>query len=201
MACRQHDRGRCPPMRQRNSGCGSGTEGRCDTGNDFVFDVGPAQRVHLFAGAAEDQRVSTLQANDLRSCSGARHHQKVDLLLPDSFAAAPLAHVLNLGGRRNQSQDFGRDQVVVQHDVGRPEQPQRFHRQQFGIARTRAHQVHLTVHTVTSLSISFLPCSSSAAFRASRLASECNRSLFLFGSRSLASTSFRVSPSSATHWA
>ncbi len=44
------------------------------------------------------------------------------------------------------AENFRANQVVVQHDVGRLKKFESFQRQQFRIARSRSHQIHLTRH-------------------------------------------------------
>ena len=50
--------------RQRNFGLGRGGEGGGDAGHDVEGDAGGAERRHLLAGAAEDQRIAGLEADD-----------------------------------------------------------------------------------------------------------------------------------------
>ena len=77
-----------------------------------------AQGFHLFSSAAEDQRVATLEADDLQSQQRVLDHQRMNFGLADALLSEALAHVLNLGRGRDEREDFRADQVVMQHHVG-----------------------------------------------------------------------------------
>ena len=114
------------------------------------------------------------------------------------FASATLAHVLDLGGGRNQLQYFGRDQIVVKHNVSGAQQPQSFQREQFGIARACAHQIDFALHAVTlrlfrsELRRSFLRILLPVPLESFTAGQRVQQFTFRSGSRSLASTSLRV---------
>ena len=57
-------------QRQRQFEIGGGGEGRGDAGHDLDRDAGVAQRRHLLAGAAEDQRIAGLQPHDALALRG-----------------------------------------------------------------------------------------------------------------------------------
>ena len=54
----------------------------------------------------------------------------------------PLAHVDELGGRRDQRQDGRVDERAVHDDVGLAEEPSRLDRQQVGIAGAGPDEMH-----------------------------------------------------------
>src|SRR5580658_269537 len=198
-------------MSQWNLCCGRSAHSGSDAGDDLEWDVGPAQRFDFFATSAEDEGVSALQADDAQSGIGEGYHQKIDFFLYDLFLSAALADVMHLSLHRNEFQDFGSNQVVVQNGIGRAQDTQRLQGEQFRVARSRAHKVDFSRHTLGrhilsrhapsafAASSSVSGISAKAASSASLLASECSRSSLRSLSRSLARMSLRVSPSSATH--
>src|SRR5438128_1743796 len=74
----------------------------------------------------------------------------MNLLLRDARVAASFANVLHIGFRRNERENFRRDQVVVKDNIGCLQQTQRFDRKQPRIAWSRAYQIYFTnlAHTV-----------------------------------------------------
>ena len=67
---------------------------------------------------------------------------RVDAVLPDTGLAAPLADEYPLGIAPSAVENLGRDQLVVEHDVGALQRLQRAQRQQVGIARAGADEEH-----------------------------------------------------------
>ena len=81
-------------------------------------NAGGAQRVHLFAGAAEDRAVAAFQPDDRLPGCAVLAQPPIDFLLRHLPLAVPLADAFDARGRRNQLENFRRQQIVVQHDVG-----------------------------------------------------------------------------------
>ena len=75
-----------PRKRERDFRLGGGGERRGDARHDLEGDAGLAQRRHLLAGAAEDERVAGLQPHDAAACRGLAHQQRVDLVLRGGMA-------------------------------------------------------------------------------------------------------------------
>ena len=67
-----------------------------------------AQGFHLFSGAAEDQRVATLEANHLQAQQRVLNHQRIESRLADALLSETLAHVLDFGRGWNEREDFRR---------------------------------------------------------------------------------------------
>src|SRR5258708_17606567 len=162
------------------------------------MNAGISERLHLLPGRAKDQGIAALETDNLQPRSSQRHHQEVDLFLSDLFRPATLAHVMHLGRRRNKPQDLGRNQIVVKHGLGGPQQAKSLQRKQLGVARPCTYQINFPLHASSPL-VSSAGASAMAASNAFLLASECSRSCFLSLSNSLARTSLLVSPTSATH--
>ena len=104
-----------------NTCSGGGGERRGDTGNHFKFDASCAESLNFFGGAAEEQRVATLEANnDLVLCGGS-NEERVDVVLREQSDAATFADVDAFSSWRDESKDFGADERVVQNNAGRLE--------------------------------------------------------------------------------
>ena len=115
----EHQRGRRAAMGQRNLRCGRRAQGGSHARHDLVGNSGSPESFDFFAGAAEDQRVAALQANDVQPGVRESDHQKIDFFLLNLLLAATLANVVHLRRRRNELQNLRSDQVVVQHGFGR----------------------------------------------------------------------------------
>src|SRR5579863_9787306 len=185
-------------MSQWNLCRGGCAESRSDARNNLAGNPGRAQRFNFLPRASENQRVARLQTNDLPASFRKSDHQEIDLFLTNTFAAGTLPHTMKLGRRRNETQNLGRDQIVVKHNLGALQQAQSLHCKQLRITRPRTHQVDFPFHAPSPFPTSS-GSSDKAASTASLLASECSRSSFCCLSSGLAKISLRVSPSSATH--
>ena len=82
-----------------------------------------AQRFNFFSGAAEQQRVSALQADDLQAEQRELNQQRIDLFLSNALFAAAFAHAAKLRGLRNQRENLRPNQLVVQNHVGGLQMP------------------------------------------------------------------------------
>ena len=99
------------------------------------------ERGHLFRGAAKDERVAALEADDGAMRGGRVDHERVDFVLRDGFCAAALADVDNFRAGRGEIENCLRDKVVVQDDVGGLDEAQGFDGEQVGIAGACADEV------------------------------------------------------------
>ena len=142
----EHDARGVPPVRERNLRRSRRAERRGDSWNHLEFDPRRAQRFHFLARAAEQQRIAALEPRDDFPFARQLHHQRIDLGLRNSFRAATLSDVHHLRGRRKDAQKFLRHEIIVQHDVGRLQHAPRFARQQFRVARSRAHEINFFRH-------------------------------------------------------
>src|SRR5258708_7816720 len=141
------------------------------------MNAGISERLHLLPGRAKDQGIAALQPDTLQHRSSQRHHQEVDLFLSDLFRPATLAHVMHLGRRRNKPQDLGRNQIVVKHGLGGPQQAKSLQRKQLGVARPCTYQINFPLHASSPL-VSSAGASAMAASNPFLLARECSRSCF-----------------------
>ena len=111
-------------MCQRQAG-GGGRRGRSgDARHDFVGNTGLPERLHLLAGAAEDERIAALKAYDFFADAGHGDEQGVDLALGGAVAAGAFAHEMLFAVRRAVPEQLAVDQIVAHHDLGFPEQPE-----------------------------------------------------------------------------
>jgi hypothetical protein len=95
----------------------------------------------FLAAAAEDVRVAALEPHHALAGFGQAHQQIVDFFLRQRMVAAFLAGIHQFRVRPGQGQDFLRDQVVVDQDVGLADQARGLEGQQFGIAGAGADQI------------------------------------------------------------
>ena len=83
MAGGEDQRRRGVAERQRNFGLRRGGEGGGDAGHDVEGDVGRAERRHLLAGPAEDQRIARLEPDDAVAVPRLADEERVDLVLAE----------------------------------------------------------------------------------------------------------------------
>ncbi len=120
---------------------GSGGEGGGDAGDDFVRDACGGERGYFFGGAAEEEWVSALEADDALAGLRVLDHERVDFILRDGLGAAALADVDDYCVRRGEREDCGWNEVVMENDVRGLDEAQGFNREQVGIAGACAYEV------------------------------------------------------------
>jgi hypothetical protein len=104
---------------ERAADGGGGGKGGGDAGDDLERHAGFGERGHLFGGAAEDERVAALEANDAAIGARVLDHERVDFFLRDGLCAAALAYVDDFGawGEASSRMACG-NEVVVEDDLG-----------------------------------------------------------------------------------
>jgi hypothetical protein len=122
-------------MRDRNA-CRrrDGRDGR-HAGHDLEVDSGFGERERLLSAPAEDERISSLQADDLEVAPAQRHEQSVDLGLPEGIARD------TKGVCGCLIDELGTDQSVVDERVARSNELEAFDRDEPGITRPRADEI------------------------------------------------------------
>ena len=113
-----------------------------DTRHHLEPDARVAARLGLLAAAPEHERVAALQAHHFQPGLAALDQQLVDLLLRHGRGARRLADVDELRATRREVEQHARCQPVVDNHVGAPEQLLAASRQQTGITRAGADEVH-----------------------------------------------------------
>jgi len=89
-------------MSKRNLRDRSGPQSRGNARNNFRFHSYLAQCGELFPSPAKNERVPTLQPNDLQSQQRVLNQEAIDLLLRRASHAAALAYINALGTGWNQ---------------------------------------------------------------------------------------------------
>ena len=117
-------------MGHGDAGVGGRRDAGGDPGHDLEGDLGGDERLGLLAAAAEDERVAALQPHDARPGAGAVDEQVLDLALLDRRVAGLLADVEELGVVADAVERAGRDQAVVEDDVGARQELERARRHQ-----------------------------------------------------------------------
>ena len=121
-------------VRQREAEARGGAERGGDAGHDVDRHAGFDEDVHFFAAAPEDEGIAALETHDGLAFQRLAHEQLADVVLRHRVVAGHLADEDALGGRRDQVEDAGADQIVIDDDFGRLQQTRAFQRDQFGIA-------------------------------------------------------------------
>ena len=111
--------------------------------------VVPGVTAALACAASEDEGVTAFQAHDAVAGAGLLDHQLFDLVLRHRMVAARLADVDAPGVTASAIQHLGRDQLVVDDDVGVLKRAQGLEGQQLGVAGTGADDMD---HAMSGLS-------------------------------------------------
>ena len=119
---------------------GRGDAGR-HPGHDLERDAGLREHERLLAAAAEHERVAALEAHDALARAGVLEQQAVRVVLRELRALALLADVDELRAGPRVRERLGRDQAVVEDDVGGAEQLDRAHGEQARVAGPGADEV------------------------------------------------------------
>jgi len=130
--------------------CGSGTEGGRDAGNDFEIDMRGAESSDFFGGAAEQERVAALEANNGGVFLRRGDEQGVDFVLREKTEAAAFADIDALRGSGDELEDCGADEGVVEDDVCAFQDARSLAGEKFGITRARADEEDLARHQRSS---------------------------------------------------
>ena len=91
-----------------------------------------AQIVKLLAAAAEHEGIAALEAHDVEAAAGGIAQAAVDLVLADARCAAALADEHAFGVAPRAIENPGRDELVVENDVGALQRVQGPQRQKSG---------------------------------------------------------------------
>ncbi len=138
----ERDGGRVVAMGDRDPRVRGRRDARRHARHHLELDPRPGERLCLLAAAAEDERVTALEPHHAAPMARALDHQFLDPLLRRPTVPGLLADVDQLGLRTRTVEDRGRNQAVVEHDVGGGDQLHRLHRYQAGIAGAGADEVH-----------------------------------------------------------
>ncbi len=134
-------------MRERNAGIGRTAGRRGDPRHHGKIDMRPSERLELFAAAAEDERVATLQTDDSAPSLSVFDQQIVNSRLLRARASRRLAHADQRRVAPREIEYGVRHQTVVQDDIRVLKRTQGLQGEQFGIAGTCAHQGHAAGRT------------------------------------------------------
>ena len=146
------DAARHAALGQRLLGRGRGGNRGGDAGDDFDFDAGRFQRAQFFVGAPEQHRIAAFQAHHLPELAGAFDQ----LLVDDGLRRGALARALADGDQLRlaaQGQHLGRDEGVVEHDVGLLQQARAAYGDEVGGTGSGSYQIDFPQcrHTLPSL--------------------------------------------------
>lgn len=125
---------------ERNFRGGGGAECGGDAGDDFEGNVGFAQGLELFGGAAEKERVASLEADDDFVFGGVGEEERIDVLLGEEAEAGALADVNAFGGGGNEVENFRADEGVVKDDIGGLQDAEGFEGEEFGVSGAGAEE-------------------------------------------------------------
>ena len=108
-------------MGEWNLNSGGGAQDGSDSGNNLNLDPSLAQCFELFPAPAEDEGIPAFQADHLKPQERVLRQQAIDLLLWSALLSATFADIHSFSCRRNQPQNFGTDEFIVQHHISLPE--------------------------------------------------------------------------------
>ena len=131
-------------MGEWDSGIGRAAGRGGYTRHNLKSDAGIGEGFNLFATATEDKRITTLETNHFSPLSGQIHQSLIDLILGQGVVGPLLANVNHLGGVRDHGQYFRGNQTIVEHDLGRSNQPPGLECQQFRVSWPGPDQGNLT---------------------------------------------------------
>ena len=120
---------------ERDLCSGGGGEGCRDARNDFKKNFVGAESLDFFGGAAKEERVAPFEADDNRMLRGGVDEERVDVGLREETEAGALADVDTLCGGRDEGEDFGADEGIVEDNVGGLKQARGLPGEEIGIAR------------------------------------------------------------------
>src|SRR6266511_5568209 len=106
-------------MCKRNSCISGNSQGRTNTRYDFKPYARIGKGLSLFASAAKNKWITTLESHHSSSGARLRDQQLIDFTLRRVLATANFTNIAALGLRRGQIQDVGIDQVVINNQIGR----------------------------------------------------------------------------------
>src|SRR6266508_1238401 len=98
-------------MRKRNPRISGNSQGGTNTRYDFKPYARIGKGLSLFASAAKDKWITTLESHHSSSGARSRDQQVIDFSLRSVLATANFTNIAALGSRRGQIQDIGIDQV------------------------------------------------------------------------------------------
>lgn len=129
-------------IREREFCSGGGGESSGNTGDDFEMDPGGAESFHLLRSAAKEKRIASFEADDDAMLTGSVHEESVDVRLSEQAKTGALADVYALGGGRDEAEDFGADERVVENDLGGLKNAEGFNGKEVGITGSSADEKH-----------------------------------------------------------
>src|SRR5256884_3710173 len=107
--------------------------------NNLDLNASFAERLHLFAAATEDERVSSLQTNHLQTQQCILNKQRIDFALACALASTTFADIVDSSCGRNLCEYLCSHQFVMEDHVCAFQDLQRFQRYQLRISWTAAH--------------------------------------------------------------
>src|ERR1700741_1317508 len=117
MASKEDDLRSKPPVGQRNMNARCCREGCGDSWHDFKRDARVVQRIDLLARAAEEHRISDLEAHDAPPFASMTNQERIDVILRNGFVAAALGHVLNGCLKVSELQNLLLHQAIMQKNI------------------------------------------------------------------------------------
>ena len=88
--------------------------GRGNSGDDFKCEAGVRERFGLLSAPPEEERIATLQANDVEPAAAAVYQQVADFFLRERMIRLFFPYVNAFGGRGGEVEKFRAGQIVVE---------------------------------------------------------------------------------------
>ena len=125
-------------------------DGAGDAGHHLEGNVMFCQQFQLFAAPPEEEGVAALETHYLPALLGFLQQHAVGFLLPEVVVPRSLARENELRALRDEVQDTGANQCVVDHNIGLGEDLLALEGEQPCIAGASAHQPDLARHVSAS---------------------------------------------------
>ena len=115
-------------MSERNAGVGGGCQRGCNAGHDHERDAGFDERFGFFTAASKYKRIAALEPHNGFTLARQTDQNAFDVTLRAAEAAAFFPHEDAFGVGAGDSENFGRDQIIVNDHI-------RFSDEAVGLAR------------------------------------------------------------------
>ena len=109
-------------MRKGNAGERGGAQRGGDSGNGFAGNAGAVERFGFFAAATKNRWIAPLEPNNALPGTGRVDHRFQDRLTIQGMASIEFGHADRACARPHMQQECGRNEFIVNDEIGLAEQ-------------------------------------------------------------------------------
>ncbi len=140
---RHESDGRCvSPISDGDSRIGGHSHSGRDAGDDLEGNSVPGEVLGLLGSATEDQGVASLEPDDDTACPDMLKQERIDLILMECAMPTGLAGTDPDRLGRSQVEQPGAGEMIVNHHIGPAHRIRPAQRQEAGVSRPCAHEIH-----------------------------------------------------------